>query len=173
MYAISLVIRHTYYSRFTLERVSETSQIFLRDTHILPKCFSYEILQTWLVTSPSLVADISGVSAINPYRLLRSPWKKGRGAILLFYPRTTRNIDNALDIIALCVEIGTGFTCLSLSTRLVCQFTACFLNLHANAAVCGYDACLHHSNLCILICIRVIEYVVNGSPSVSTRWRIY
>jgi hypothetical protein len=37
---------HTYHSRFIPEAVAEVSQIFLRDTHILPKYVSYE-LQTW------------------------------------------------------------------------------------------------------------------------------
>jgi hypothetical protein len=37
----------------------------------------------------ALLQSISGVSAINPFlfsRLLRHPWKKERGAILLFCP---------------------------------------------------------------------------------------
>jgi adenylosuccinate synthase len=33
---------HTYHSRFIPEGVVEVSQIFLRDTHILPKLVSYE-----------------------------------------------------------------------------------------------------------------------------------
>jgi hypothetical protein len=32
----------TYHSRFIPEGVAEVSQIFLRDTHVLPKLFSYE-----------------------------------------------------------------------------------------------------------------------------------
>jgi hypothetical protein len=32
----------TYHSRFILEGVAEESQIFLRDTHVLPKLVSYE-----------------------------------------------------------------------------------------------------------------------------------
>jgi hypothetical protein len=31
---------HTYHSRFIPERVAEVSQIFLRDTHVLPKFVS-------------------------------------------------------------------------------------------------------------------------------------
>jgi hypothetical protein len=31
-----------YHSRFTPEEVAEVSQIFLRDTHVLPKLVSYE-----------------------------------------------------------------------------------------------------------------------------------
>jgi hypothetical protein len=33
---------HTYGSRFIPEEVAETSQIFLRDAHVLPKLLSYE-----------------------------------------------------------------------------------------------------------------------------------
>jgi hypothetical protein len=33
---------HTYHSRFIPEGVVEVSQIFLRDTHVLPTLFSYE-----------------------------------------------------------------------------------------------------------------------------------
>jgi hypothetical protein len=33
---------HIYHSRFILEGVAEVSQIFLRDTHVLPKLVSYE-----------------------------------------------------------------------------------------------------------------------------------
>jgi hypothetical protein len=33
---------HTYHSRFIPEGVAEASQIFLRDTHVLPKLVSYE-----------------------------------------------------------------------------------------------------------------------------------
>jgi hypothetical protein len=35
--------------------------------------------------------SISGVSAINPSRLLRHPWTKERGAIFYFVPDTTRD----------------------------------------------------------------------------------
>jgi hypothetical protein len=34
--------KDTYYSRFILEGLAETSQIFLQDTYILPKLISYE-----------------------------------------------------------------------------------------------------------------------------------
>jgi hypothetical protein len=34
---------HTYHSRFIPEGVAEVSQIFLRDTHVLPKLVSYEV----------------------------------------------------------------------------------------------------------------------------------
>jgi hypothetical protein len=33
---------HTYHPRFIPEGVAEVSQIFLRDTHVLPKLVSYE-----------------------------------------------------------------------------------------------------------------------------------
>jgi hypothetical protein len=33
---------HTYHSRFIPEGVAEVSQIFLRNTHVLPKLVSYE-----------------------------------------------------------------------------------------------------------------------------------
>jgi hypothetical protein len=33
---------HTHHSRFIPEGVAEVSQIFLRDTHVLPKLVSYE-----------------------------------------------------------------------------------------------------------------------------------
>jgi fructose-1,6-bisphosphatase len=33
---------HTYHLRFIPEMVAEVSQIFLRDTHVLPKLVSYE-----------------------------------------------------------------------------------------------------------------------------------
>jgi hypothetical protein len=36
-----LLTVHTYYSRFILEEVTETSQIFLRDVYILLKRLSY------------------------------------------------------------------------------------------------------------------------------------
>jgi hypothetical protein len=39
---ISLLYIHTYHSRFIPEKVAEVSQIFLRDTHVLPKLVSYE-----------------------------------------------------------------------------------------------------------------------------------
>jgi hypothetical protein len=33
---------HTHHSSFIPEGVAKVSQIFLRDTHVLPKLFSYE-----------------------------------------------------------------------------------------------------------------------------------
>jgi hypothetical protein len=64
---------HTYHTRFITEEVAEVSQIFLRDTHVLPKLVSYE------------EQPISGVSAINPLVALRLR-RKERVAILLFCP---------------------------------------------------------------------------------------
>jgi hypothetical protein len=52
---------HTYQSRFIPEGVAEVSQIFLRDTHVLPK-----------LGLPGgkpiavLLQSVSGISAINP-----------------------------------------------------------------------------------------------------------
>jgi hypothetical protein len=40
-FLFSLII-HTYHSRFIPEGVAEVYQIFLRDTHVLPKLVSYE-----------------------------------------------------------------------------------------------------------------------------------
>jgi hypothetical protein len=44
MYVCTYFVRgiHTYHSRFIPEGVAEVSQIFLRDTHVLPKLVSYE-----------------------------------------------------------------------------------------------------------------------------------
>jgi hypothetical protein len=59
---------HTYHSRFISEGVAEVSQIFLRDTHVLPKFVSYEEhcrCDRWLPIAV-LLQSISGVSAINP-----------------------------------------------------------------------------------------------------------
>jgi hypothetical protein len=59
---------YTYHSRFIPEEVAEASQIFLRDTHVLPKLVS--LRNTADVTGGKPIAvllqSISGVSAINP-----------------------------------------------------------------------------------------------------------
>jgi hypothetical protein len=39
---LSFTYIHTYQSRFIPEGIAEASQIFLRDTHVLPKLFSYK-----------------------------------------------------------------------------------------------------------------------------------
>jgi hypothetical protein len=62
-----MMIIHRYHSRFIPERVAEVSQIFLRDTHVLPKLVMRNIAD---VTDgkpiAGLLQSISGVSAINP-----------------------------------------------------------------------------------------------------------
>jgi hypothetical protein len=59
---------HTYHSRFIPEGVAETSQIFLRDTHILSKLLATR--NTADVTGGKTIAilsqSISGVSDVNP-----------------------------------------------------------------------------------------------------------
>jgi hypothetical protein len=77
---------HTYHSRFIPEGVADVSQIFLRDTHVSPKLVTYEEHCRRDKPIAVLLQSISGVSAINPSRLLRHPWRKKRGAILLFCP---------------------------------------------------------------------------------------
>jgi hypothetical protein len=57
---------HTYHSRFISEGVAEISQIFLRDTHCLPKLVSHEADVTGGKPIAVLLQSISGVSAINP-----------------------------------------------------------------------------------------------------------
>jgi hypothetical protein len=60
---------YTYHSRFIPERLAEVSQIFLRDSHVLPKLVSYEEhcrLDRWCRPIAVLLQAISGVSAINP-----------------------------------------------------------------------------------------------------------
>jgi hypothetical protein len=59
---------HTYHSRFIPEGVAEASQIFLRDTHGLPKLFSYEEYCRREGGKPIAVWSqiISGVNAVNP-----------------------------------------------------------------------------------------------------------
>jgi hypothetical protein len=49
----------TYHSRFIPEGVAEASQIFLRDTHVLPKLVNYE-------EGDNVTGGSPGVSAINP-----------------------------------------------------------------------------------------------------------
>jgi hypothetical protein len=61
-----LYILHTYHSRFIPEGVAEVSQIFLRDTHVLPKLLSYD--EHCVIGGKSiavLLQSISGVIAIN------------------------------------------------------------------------------------------------------------
>jgi hypothetical protein len=56
---------HTYHSRSISEGAAEASQIFLRDTHVLPKLVSYEDV-TGGKPIAVLLQSISGVSDINP-----------------------------------------------------------------------------------------------------------
>jgi hypothetical protein len=57
---------HTYHSRFIPEGVAEVSQIFLQDTHVLPKLASYEEhCRRDSKPIAVLFQSISG-SAINP-----------------------------------------------------------------------------------------------------------
>jgi hypothetical protein len=58
---------HTYHSRFIPEGVAEVSQIFLRDSHVLPKLVSYEEHCRMTGSKPIavLLKSISGVSVIN------------------------------------------------------------------------------------------------------------
>jgi hypothetical protein len=58
---------HTYHSRFIPKGVAEVSQVFLRDTHVLPKLVSY--VDADVTGGKPIVVflqSISGVSAINP-----------------------------------------------------------------------------------------------------------
>jgi hypothetical protein len=94
----SVLYIHTYiHSRFIPEGVAEVSQIFLRDTHILPKfviCLPHR--NTADVTGGKPIANvlqsISGVSAINPLVALYDI-HGGKREVLFFYfvPDTTRD----------------------------------------------------------------------------------
>jgi hypothetical protein len=55
-----------YHSRFNPEGVAEASQIFLRDTHVLPILVSYEKHCKRGKPIAVFLQSISGVSAINP-----------------------------------------------------------------------------------------------------------
>jgi hypothetical protein len=60
---------HTYHSRFIPEGVAEVSQIFFRDTHVLPKLVRYLMRNTAGVRGGKPIAvllqSISGVNVIN------------------------------------------------------------------------------------------------------------
>jgi hypothetical protein len=75
---------HTYHSRFNPEGVAEVSQIFLRDTHVLPK-LSYEPIAV-------LLHSISGASAIIPLVAFYDI-HGGKREVIFFYfvPDTTRD----------------------------------------------------------------------------------
>jgi hypothetical protein len=80
-----LSFRHTYHSRFIPEGVAEVSQIFLQDTHVLPKL---AMRNTADVTGGRPIAvllqSISGVSAINPL-VAFNDIHGGKREVLFFY----------------------------------------------------------------------------------------
>jgi hypothetical protein len=84
---------HTYHSRFIPEGVADVSQIFLRDTHDLPKIVSYEEQDvTGGMPIAVLLQSMSGASAINPlvaFYVIHG----GKREVLFFYfvPDTTRD----------------------------------------------------------------------------------
>jgi hypothetical protein len=84
---------HTYHSRFIPEGVAEVSQIFLRDTHILPKL---AMRNTADVTGGKPIAvllqSISGGSAINPLVAFYDIHGGKREVLFFnFVPDTTRD----------------------------------------------------------------------------------
>jgi hypothetical protein len=86
---------HAYHSRFIPKGVAEVSQIFLRDTHVLPKLVSHEEhcrRDRWFAV---LLQSISGVSAINPLVAFYDI-HGGKREVLFFYfvPDTTRDCFN-------------------------------------------------------------------------------
>jgi hypothetical protein len=82
---------HKYHSRFIPGGVAEVSQIFLRDTHVLPK---FVMRNTADVTGGKPIAvllqSISGLSAINPLVAFYDI-HGGKREVLFFYfvPDTT------------------------------------------------------------------------------------
>jgi hypothetical protein len=95
----------TYHSRYIREGEAETTQIFLQD--IFHK--NYLVMRSTAdVTGGKLIAvcsqSTSAVRAVNPSRLLRHPWKKARGAILLFCPgHRTRHQPSNYKVVLNCV----------------------------------------------------------------------
>jgi hypothetical protein len=92
LYFQKYVFIHTYHSRFIPEGVAEVSEIFLRDTHNLPKLVSYEDVTGGKPIAVSL-QSISGVSAINPLVAFYDI-HGGKREVLFFYfvPDTTRDM---------------------------------------------------------------------------------
>jgi hypothetical protein len=88
LYSNTYIYIHTYHSRFIPEGVAEVSQIFLRDTHVVPKLVSYEehCRRTGGKPIAVLLQTISGVSGINPLVAFYDIHGGKRGAILLFCP---------------------------------------------------------------------------------------
>jgi hypothetical protein len=85
---------HTYHSRFIPERVAEVSQIFLGDTHVLPKLASYEEHCDVIGGKPIavLLQSISDISAINVLVVFCDIYG-GKREVQFFYfvPDTTRD----------------------------------------------------------------------------------
>jgi hypothetical protein len=80
---------HIYHSRFIPEGVAEVSQIFLRDTHVLPNLVDRRDSGKPIAV---LVQSISGVSAMNPLFAFYDI-HGGKRKVLFFYfvPDTTRD----------------------------------------------------------------------------------
>jgi hypothetical protein len=76
----------TYHSRFISEGVAEVSQIFLRDTHVLPKL---AVKNTADVTGGKAMAvllqSISSVGAINPLVAFYDIQHGGKREVLFFF----------------------------------------------------------------------------------------
>jgi hypothetical protein len=77
---------HTYHSLLISEGVAELSQIFFRDTHVLPKLVSYEEHCRMTGGKPIaiLLQSMSGVSAIDPLAAFYDI-HGGRREVLFFY----------------------------------------------------------------------------------------
>jgi hypothetical protein len=90
---------HTYHSRFIPERVAEVSQIFLRDTHGLPKLVRNTADVTGGKPMAVLLHSISGVSAINPLVAFYDiHGGKREVPFFYFFPDTTRDYANDMDM---------------------------------------------------------------------------
>jgi hypothetical protein len=84
---------HTYHSRFIPKGVAEASQIFLQDTHVLPKLVRNTADVTDGKPIAVLLESISGGSAINPIVAFYDI-HGGKREVLFFYfvPDTTLSI---------------------------------------------------------------------------------
>jgi hypothetical protein len=81
--------KHTYNSRFIPEGVAEASQIFLGCAYVLPKRLSYEEYcrcDSWQAHRRLIAVYLRWGCSLSFSRLLRHPWKKEKGVILLFCP---------------------------------------------------------------------------------------
>jgi hypothetical protein len=85
---------HTYHSRFIPEGVAEVSQIFHRDTHVLPTLVAMRNIADVTRGKPIAVflQSVSGVSAVNPLVAFYDI-HGGKREVLFFYfvPDTTRD----------------------------------------------------------------------------------